>query len=112
VEVLEEQVAEDYWAKRPLASRIGAKLSHQSSVIPSRQYLEEKRVHLEKLAAENGEKTITKPESWLGYILKPNYFEFWQGQTNRVHDRLVYEKDQVEDNSGDDVFWTLKRLAP
>ncbi|KAI1705122.1 pyridoxamine 5'-phosphate oxidase domain-containing protein [Ditylenchus destructor] len=108
VEVLDEKAADEYWKKRPLPSRIGSKLSHQSAVIPSRKYLEERRMNLEKLAAKDGEDAITRPESWLGYILKPNYFEFWQGQTNRVHDRLIYQIDEENEESR----WTLNRLAP
>lgn len=30
---------------------------------------------------------IPKPEYWGGYRLKPELFEFWQGQTSRLHDR-------------------------
>jgi len=51
-----------------------------------------------------GEETVTRPEDWLGYILVPDYFEFWQGQKNRLHDRIAYMKD------GSD--WSMKRLAP
>ena len=109
VEVLDEKLAEDYWQKRPLGSRIGSKLSAQSSIIPNREHLDEQKKQLEKLVAEKGPEAITKPKTWLGFILKPAYFEFWQGQTNRLHDRLIYEKQA---SNGDTGKWVLKRLAP
>ncbi|KAH7695832.1 pyridoxamine 5'-phosphate oxidase, partial [Aphelenchoides avenae] len=106
VEKLPLDVADEYWKSRPLASRIGAKVAQQGSVIPSREFLDEKRKELEKLAAERGEDAITRPETWGGYVLKPTHFEFWQGQPNRLHDRIIYEK------SADGKAWTTKRLSP
>ncbi|CAD6185857.1 unnamed protein product [Caenorhabditis auriculariae] len=104
VEKLPMEAAVAYWNSRPLASRIGSKASKQSTTIPDRQFLEDRKAELEKLAAEQGEEAISKPESWGGFILIPRYFEFWQGQSDRLHDRIVFEKDS-------DV-WTLKRISP
>ncbi|VDN27101.1 unnamed protein product [Gongylonema pulchrum] len=106
IEKLPLNAAESYWYQRPLKSRIGSKLSNQSAVIPSRQYLEEQKKILEKLAAEKGEAAITRPDDWGGYRLLPDYFEFWQGQSDRVHDRIVFEKANGESE------WTVKRLSP
>ena len=88
----------DYFKNRPLASQIGAVVSNQSEIISSRKVLEDKFKELSKL------KSIDKPNNWGGYILKPNYFEFWQGRANRLHDRIIYLQ---ENNS-----WNIKRLAP
>ncbi|CAG9535565.1 unnamed protein product [Cercopithifilaria johnstoni] len=100
------EAAEIYWYHRPLKSRIGSKLSEQSKIIPNRQYLEDKKEELEKLVAEKGEKTITRPEDWGGYRLLPSYFEFWQGQSDRIHDRIAFEKRT------DVTEWLIKRLSP
>ncbi|KAL3086023.1 hypothetical protein niasHT_030447 [Heterodera trifolii] len=106
VEILGEEVADVYWSKRPIESRIGSKLSDQSSVIPNREHLARKQRKLEELCSVNGEEAITRPSDWLSYSLRPNYFEFWQGQTNRVHDRIVYTQ-----NSGE-TEWKMARLSP
>ena len=47
---------------------------------------------------------LDKPEFWGGYRLVPDYYEFWQGRPNRLHDRLSYTKN--------DDAWTLQRLMP
>ncbi|PIC17843.1 hypothetical protein B9Z55_023942 [Caenorhabditis nigoni] len=104
VEKLPDEKAVDFWNQRPLASRISSKLSVQSEVVPDRQYLETKRMELTELAEREGSYAITKLESWGGYHLVPKYFEFWQGQSDRLHDRIVFERDV-------DV-WLLKRLSP
>ncbi|KAF7639711.1 hypothetical protein Mgra_00000632 [Meloidogyne graminicola] len=106
VSILDDKIADDYWLQRPIDSRIGSKLSEQSSTIPNREYLEEKQIKLEILLKQKGECSITRPSTWLGYILKPNYFEFWQGQSNRVHDRIIYELNNEENK------WKMTRLAP
>ncbi|KIH46854.1 pyridoxamine 5'-phosphate oxidase [Ancylostoma duodenale] len=104
VEKLSNEAAVEYWNSRPLSSRIGSKSSEQSTVIPNRQFLIDKRKALEELAAKEGEGAITKPESWGGYILVPDYYEFWQGQSDRVHDRLEFRKS--------DDIWVMQRLSP
>ena len=92
-------VSDDYFNKRPLDSRIGACISPQSQQIPDRQYLEDlfNTLHQEK-------EIIKRPEYWGGYCLNPVYFEFWQGRTGRLHDRIFYQ--QVNNK------WMTGRLAP
>ncbi len=89
-----------YYYSRPLGSRIGAIVSPQSQIISDRTELEEKAKSLEKKA----EQEIKRPENWGGYKLVPDYIEFWQGRSNRLHDRLAFALDN--DN------WILNRLAP
>lgn len=89
-----------YYYSRPLGSRIGAIVSPQSQIIADRSILEEKVKQLENLP----ETEIKRPEYWGGYKLKPDYIEFWQGRTNRLHDRLAFSLE----SSG----WKLNRLAP
>jgi pyridoxamine 5'-phosphate oxidase len=65
--VLDEQLAEEYWKKRPISTRIGSKLSEQSAVIPSREYLIEKQKALEKIYENDGEEAITRPKHWFEF---------------------------------------------
>lgn len=101
VEKVSREESEIYFHSRPRSSQIGAWASPQSREIPSRAELEER-------VAEVGEKyrgqEIPLPEFWGGYVLKPEYFEFWQQGESRLHDRFAYSL------SGKD--WTVQRLAP
>jgi len=96
-----EKVSDDYFESRPKGSRLGAIVSNQSSVIASRNLLEEK---LTKLEHDYKDKPIKRPDFWGGYIVKPISIEFWQGRPNRLHDRIRYTL-----KSGD---WKIERLAP
>ncbi|CAJ0941758.1 unnamed protein product, partial [Mesorhabditis belari] len=100
-----------YWNSRPLPNRIGTKCSEQSKVIENRQILLDRRATLEKLAAEEGPNTITRPKNWGGFLVRPNMYEFWQGQSDRVHDRLIFTKDSTDAKPADNG-WFLKRLSP
>ena len=92
--------SDDYFAKRPRGSCIGAWASPQSQVIPDRDWL---RQRVAAFDAEHGD-TVPRPDNWGGYRLIPDYYEFWQGRESRLHDRLVYRMD------GD--AWRTERLAP
>jgi pyridoxamine 5'-phosphate oxidase len=103
--VTERVSAEDsdvYFNSRPRESRLGAWTSPQSSVIASRQILEERYKTIEKQYA--GHDTIKRPTQWGGYLVKPFLIEFWQGRPNRLHDRIQFT---LVDGS-----WRINRLAP
>lgn len=90
-----------YFSKRPRGSQLGAHASHQSQEISSREKLENQYGEVEK---KFDGLEVKRPENWGGYILKPNYVEFWQGRGNRLHDRISYEwLNQA---------WVQKRLQP
>ena len=96
-----EDVSDIYFNSRPEESRIGAWSSPQSKIIPSREILED-NVIANKTRFEG--KEITRPTFWGGYIVQPVLFEFWQGRSNRLHDRIEYVKNENE--------WIKRRLAP
>jgi pyridoxamine 5'-phosphate oxidase len=91
-----------YFDKRPIGSRLGAIVSKQSSVIESRELLEER---LLALKAEYQGADPPLPECWGGYLLVPKRFEFWQGRENRLHDRFLYTQRA-------DGTWRIDRLSP
>lgn len=90
-----------YFTSRPHGSQLGAWVSQQSSVISSRSILETKLAEMKRKFKEG---KVPLPDFWGGYLIKPITVEFWQGRQNRLHDRILYEKD------GDD--WKISRLAP
>lgn len=96
-----EEESTAYFQTRPRGSQLGAWASQQSSVIPSREYLQQK---LQLLEEEYAGKDIPKPVYWGGYKVIPSQFEFWQGRPNRLHDRIYFSKEE----SG----WRIDRLAP
>lgn len=94
----------EYFASRPRASQLGAHASQQSSVIADRSDLEN---NFQKLAEQYGEHAeIPLPENWGGYVLAPHAMEFWQGRSNRLHDRLAYTRE----SGGSE--WDRRRLSP
>ena len=101
VERISAAESDEYFASRPLGSRIGAWASPQSEVVASREVLE-KRV--EEMAARHGDNP-PRPPHWGGYRVLPELFEFWQGRKSRLHDRIVY----LPAPGGG---WTRSRIAP
>ena len=101
-EKLAANKSDDYFQSRPRGSQIGAHVSPQSNEIPDRDFLESRKLALEK---KYHTKQIPRPENWGGILVKPIEIEFWQGRPNRLHDRIyciLYQGTQ----------WKIKRLAP
>lgn len=100
VDKISREESKQYFMSRPVESRIGAHASRQSSPVTDRE-------ELERLFNEFKEKfkdNVPLPDSWGGYGLKPDSFEFWQGRAGRLHDRLLYERSHPD--------WRITRLAP
>jgi len=101
IETISRETSREYFSSRPRESQISAWVSAQSSVIPNREFLENKYVELKD---KFGNEEIPLPDFWGGYRLIPNYFEFWQGRENRLHDRICYKKEKDD--------WKIFRIAP
>ncbi len=100
VEKLDEATSTLYFHSRPVNSQLGAWASPQSQIIPSHEYLEDQfNLYKEKFGDQ-----VPKPPHWGGYLVRPATFEFWQGRSNRLHDRLLFELKNGN--------WTINRLAP
>lgn len=101
IERVSTEESDQYFHSRPAGSRLGAWASPQSQVIKNREELEKLTIsYQEKFEG----KDIPRPEHWGGYRLVPNYIEFWQGRSSRLHDRIAFTKTG---NS-----WSKSRLAP
>lgn len=97
-----ENLSDGYFESRPDGSKLGAIVSNQSEIIPSRQFLDDK---LKQLEIEFDGKEITRPKYWGGYRVEPKEIEFWQGRPNRLHDRIRYRLEE-------DFGWKIDRLSP
>ncbi|HTU70938.1 MAG TPA: pyridoxamine 5'-phosphate oxidase [Candidatus Baltobacteraceae bacterium] len=98
---LSEDESDAYFATRPRGHQLSAWASEQSAMLDRRETLSERMQHFdERFAGED----VPRPHSWGGYVLRPDYVEFWQGQGSRLHDRLCYARV----NSG----WSIRRLQP
>ncbi|BFZ02286.1 hypothetical protein BsWGS_05325 [Bradybaena similaris] len=117
VEPVSETESTEYFHSRPRASQISACVSRQSSLCQSRQVLDERHEELLQKYSD-ADASIPKPDYWGGFRVVPSRFEFWQGQTNRLHDRIVFRKPQDGEvidpeftHNGTDG-WVYERLMP
>jgi pyridoxamine 5'-phosphate oxidase len=91
-----------YWESRPRGSQLGAWASAQSAPVRDRRVLDDA---LSTVTRRFGDDPVPVPPHWGGWRIVPDQVEFWQGRTNRMHDRLRFE-------IGRDRGWTVRRLAP
>ena len=101
-ERIDDERSGRYFQSRPRGSQIGAWTSPQSSIIESREILEQRARQIEKRF--EGVEALPKPNQWGGYAVDPILIEFWQGRPNRLHDRIQFSKI--------DNTWKIHRLAP
>ena len=97
-----ENISDGYFDSRPDGSKLGAIVSNQSEVVPSRAYLEE---NLKQLEADYEGIVIPRPKHWGGFLVTPLEVEFWQGRPNRLHDRIRFIAQE-------DYSWKIDRLSP
>ncbi|XP_052865800.1 pyridoxine/pyridoxamine 5'-phosphate oxidase-like [Anopheles cruzii] len=115
-ERVSRDASETYFHTRPRASQIGAVASPQSKPIPNREFLDKKERALKEELGPDAEVPLP---NWGGYLVRPKAIEFWQGQTNRLHDRIRFRKALKVDERVDGVLlhqgesdWVYERLAP
>ena len=101
VERISEEESKAYFNTRSKASQTSASISKQSRVAASREELETKA---KEFLDQHKESDIPKPAHWGGFVLKPSYFEFWQGHSTRLHDRVVFKREES--------IWNICRLNP
>lgn len=102
VEKVTAQESDVYFQSRPRLSQAGAVVSNQSSIIDSRDELDEA---MKQLMDEENNELLVRPLHWGGFRLIPDYLEFWQGRPGRVHDRIAYSQSA-------DGSWSKRRLSP
>jgi len=99
-EKVSEKESDIYFFSRPQGSRLGAWASPQSQIIPNRDILDRNYIKFQ----EQYKNDIPRPLFWGGYRIIPNMIEFWQGRSNRMHDRIQFTIN--------DGAWKKHRLAP
>lgn len=97
---IEPDESDCYFLSRPMESQVSAIISPQSSIIDSKQEL----LQIKNDFLSKGLK-IQRPKNWGGFCLTPDYFEFWQGGADRLHDRIIY-------SARNESQWLKNRLAP
>lgn len=93
--------SEAYFHTRARGSQLGAWASVQTAEIEDREAL------VATMATRRDEfdgREVPLPPFWGGYRLHAERIEFWQGRSDRLHDRLEYVRDGEA--------WKLRRLSP
>ena len=103
IKKISPEKSDEYFHSRPRGSQISACISNQSQPISSKQDLDDK---MSKLSDDLKDKDIIRPQTWGGYIIIPEQIEFWQGQQDRLHDRILFSLDP------ETKTWNKTRLEP
>jgi len=102
VDKTSREESQTYFHSRPVGSQLSAWASRQSAVLDGRRVLD---ARMEEMNERFADKRVPLPPHWGGYRLKPDNMEFWQGRSNRLHDRFRYTRQS-------DGSWLIERLAP
>ena len=102
VEQVSDKQADEYFATRPKGSQIGAHASQQSQPLSSRNELLKRTKKFEKQFPNN----VPRPKNWSGYRIIPLEIEFWKDGKYRLHDRILFKRDNK------DAIWQVNRLNP
>jgi pyridoxamine 5'-phosphate oxidase len=104
VERVGDAASDALWDPRPRGAQLAAVASIQSTVVDSRELL---RTRVAELDAQTPPGPLPRPANWGGYRVIPQTVEFWQGGHDRLHDRLLFTRDDEEGGG-----WVVQRLAP
>jgi pyridoxamine 5'-phosphate oxidase len=111
VEKVKREQSEKYFHSRDRGSQIGAWASKQSSPLASKEALKKSEAYYtDKFSGQE----VPLPEFWGGWRIKPHYIEFWQGSANRLHDRICFQREHVENETQKDPqnLWRQFKLNP
>ena len=92
-----------YFSTRARDSQIGAWASKQSKPMKNRGVFEKT---MDELKTKFEGASVPLPPGWKGWRVEPTQIEFWRDKPFRLHDRLVFEREQATD------AWKTKRLYP
>jgi len=101
VSLVADGEADAYFSTRPRASQLGAWTSAQSKELADRETFDREFSATETRFTGQ---PVPRPPFWSGWRLTPAYFEFWQDQQFRLHDRITYKRDKDQ--------WITGRLYP
>jgi pyridoxamine 5'-phosphate oxidase len=99
--------SDDYFHSRPHDSQVAAWSSHQSAPIENRAALD---AQFDAALAKFEGTDVPRPDYWGGYRIVPTRIEFWKGRSNRMHDRIVFEREVDETETPGE--WNIGRLQP
>jgi pyridoxamine 5'-phosphate oxidase len=98
---LDVDEAAQYWSSRPRGHRLSAWASPQSRSISAAEL----DARLADVEARYVDSDPPLPPFWGGYLVGVDELELWQGQLDRLHDRVVYRRAA-------NGSFTRERLAP
>ena len=93
--------SEKYFQSRPRSSRIAAWASNQSKILSYENELKDRFLDYEEKFRN---KEIPLPDFWGGFLVEPKSIEFWIGRKSRMHDRILYTRNQKN--------WNIQKLYP
>ncbi|MEV7193602.1 phenazine biosynthesis FMN-dependent oxidase PhzG [Streptomyces sp. NPDC093510] len=102
VRQLPRSEAEALWAARAVFTHPMTTVSLQSQPVRDLDHFEQIRAQALELGAP--EKPLPCPEAFVGFCLEPDAVEFWGNGTDRLHERLRYDRT--------DSGWSVSRLQP
>ena len=109
VEQVSDAEADAYFATRPRLSQIGAWASQQSRPLEGRFSLE---TAIAKVTAQYALGSVPRPAHWTGFRIKPVQIEFWHDRPFRLHDRIVFRRQEDGPGEGESLSWIKTRLYP
>jgi pyridoxamine 5'-phosphate oxidase len=99
--LLSAEESDAYFASRPRMSQLAAWASLQSTPLPGRYWL---LARFLRFSLRFTGRSVPRPPFWGGFRIVPQRIEFWYNQPYRLHDRILY----IREEDG----WRSQRLYP